>query len=64
MLVHFVDEVALVESAVHDEVLSAVVGDHDHTSPQICLDVVELEKAEQVVGKAEQDDADEDEVEG
>ena len=47
--VDFVDEVALVEGAVHDEILCCVVGEHDGGSAEVGLDLVELQEAEQVV---------------
>ena len=49
VFVDFVNEVALVEGAVHDEILCCVVGEHDGGSAEVGLDLVELQEAEQVV---------------
>lgn len=41
---------------MHDEILSSVISEHDDCSSQVGFDVVELQKAQQVVRYREQHD--------
>lgn len=42
-------QIGVMQASVHDEVLSGVIGEHNEHSSKICFDVIELEKAEQVI---------------
>lgn len=62
LFVGIVDEVALMQPSMHEEVLCSVVGDHDDGSSEVCPYRVELQKTQQVVGNREQGSPDQDEV--
>lgn len=47
-------QVALVQSSMHDEVLTSVVGEHDDCSTEVGFEGIEFEKGKQIVWDSKQ----------